>query len=736
MPVENPPPSFGKRFMQALTYTFTGSFFPPWKPLEAQHQEAAGRRYDYPQVFNLRVRPQRDTGITFEVLRGYAEVFDLFRIVLESRKDEIEAFEWSIVAKDEKLRVKGKEVPQEMQARIDAVTAFFRRPATGLTWQQWLRAILEDHFVLDGVCLWPTVKGNKLVACEIIDPATIKILIDSSGRTPEPPLPAFQQVIKGIPAADFRADQLFYFIRNTRSHVVYGKGVLEQILMTVNIALSRERQQYSYFQEGNIPEAIAGVPDTWTPQQINEFQRLFDQYTALEERVGKLKFIPADASKVQMLRHDEALLKNDFDEWLIRIICYAFSVSPLPFIKMMNRATSQSANDTAKEQGLMPLLAFLKTIMDRIITDGMRIDDLEFSWNVTQQVDATAQLAIDTFDLTHGVIDINHLRERRGLEPIEGVEPMIWNTTGPVPLSRYIDGTAPGLNSPASSEPPGGGEDDEGEGEDGEGDNHSANGSSNGHGPPQQKALTIHGLTAKDVIALMTSDHGTLPQSLGKDYNPDEPRDGHGQWTAGGSSLDGFRDKMAEALKTHGGFTFDPRTQKAATEGIAVGAFPSHSGQFDESNFGTEQLKGWMDANAKLLGEGRNYIGGWVDNGKVWLDVVKVYPQSMKDLALAMGRKLNQISVADLGAISRGDMEHAFISTGGTGEASKADAGGFDKVSMKTGDHLPVFLLFPPKTKPETIVNAVKEVWAKQKAARAALKKQEGRPGRDRPFRL
>jgi hypothetical protein len=109
---------------------------------------------------------------------------------------------------------------------------------------------------------------------------------------------------------------------------------------------------------------------------------------------------------------------------------------------------------------------------------------------------------------------------------------------------------------------------------------------------------------------------------------------------------------------------------------------------------------------------GKNYIAGWVDNGKVWLEVVKVYPRSMRNLAIGMGRKLNQIWVADLGAIQRGDFEHAFIQTCGTGK--------FEKVTFRKlgkGDSRPVFLLFDSGTKPEVIHQAVTEVWATQKAA-------------------
>jgi hypothetical protein len=44
-----------------------------------------------------------------------------------------------------------------------------------------------------------------------------------------------------VPAADFVADELLYLPRNLRSHRLYGFSPVEQIALTINIALRRER---------------------------------------------------------------------------------------------------------------------------------------------------------------------------------------------------------------------------------------------------------------------------------------------------------------------------------------------------------------------------------------------------------------------------------------------------------------------------------------------------------------
>jgi len=53
-------------------------------------------------------------------------------------------------------------------------------------------------------------------------------------RAPEPPDPAYQQVLHGVPAADFSADVLLYLPRNVRADKLYGMSPVEQIALTIN----------------------------------------------------------------------------------------------------------------------------------------------------------------------------------------------------------------------------------------------------------------------------------------------------------------------------------------------------------------------------------------------------------------------------------------------------------------------------------------------------------------------
>jgi HK97 family phage portal protein len=442
--------SLAKKLTQAISYSLSGGWFTPEMPLDPQHPETAGRRYDYMAGFNISTKPRRDSGIDFEQLRNLATYYDILRIIIDKRKDQISNFEWSIVPEDAKT---GQKIDPKTQAKIDMVRKFMEKPDGRLSWSRWLRMVIEDFLVLDAVALWPVYKGNTCTAVEVVDPATIKLIIDASGRKPDPPYPAYQQILHGVPASNYTRDELLYFISNPASNRLYGWSKVEQIVVTIQIGLRRELSQLQYFTDGNIPDAIAGVPDNWTPTQIGQLQQAFDAMLAgntAERR--KLKFVPGDASKIMMMRSEDANLKTEFDEWLVRVICFNFGVNPSPFLNQVNRATAQSAQEEAHEEGLGPSLAYIKNLVDTIIHKALRVEGVEFKWTMQSDIDAATQATIDDTYIKAGVYSIDEVRQRMGLEAL-GIDNMIFTGSGPVPVQMYVDGTAPSLQPPQPPDP-------------------------------------------------------------------------------------------------------------------------------------------------------------------------------------------------------------------------------------------------------------------------------------------
>jgi len=431
-------PSLVQRLMQGVRYVVSGvgpdNFFGPSQPLAPLAQDKTeGRALDYPVGFNLRIQPREGEAIGFADLRGIADGYDLLRLVIETRKDQIEAFDWEIVP------VKKGDSAEAYKAEIERVSDFLSSPDKEHDWPQWLRMQLEDLLVLDAIVIYPrATRGGDIYALELIDPATIKRVLDDGGRTPLPPSVAYQQVLKGIPASDYSRDQLFYRMRNPRTNRVYGLSPVEQVLMTVNIAMRRQLSQLDFYTSGNVPEALAQVPATWTSKQIQDFQVWWDSLmegNSAQKR--KMRFIP---SLDKIVFPKDAVLKDEYDEWLARIVCFAFSISPSALIKQVNRASGEQMADTAKEEGLMPLLRFIESHMTTLVQRFLSATGLRFQFKVVNRVDPKAQAEIHKIYGDLEALTPDEIREdldRDAMTPEQREE--AWPT--PVPAGMNPDGT-------------------------------------------------------------------------------------------------------------------------------------------------------------------------------------------------------------------------------------------------------------------------------------------------------
>lgn len=411
------------------------SWFGPGQPLAPQApKEVEGRAWDFPQAFNTNYKPRAYEAVGFEVLRSFADSYDLLRIIIETRKDQMERLRWVIQLKDPK-----EKLTTQKKNKIKELTKFFRKPDGEHGWNAWLRMVLEDLFVVDAVTLHRRrTRGGRLVALDQIDGATIKRVVDDWGRTPEDPNDtAYQQYLKGMPAVNYRSSDLLYRPRNLRINKAYGFSPVEQIMMTVNIAIRRQVYQLNFFTEGNMPPALIGVPEDWTPDQIRTFQTWFDNMLSgnLAER-SKARFVPAAVGKTYIPTQETELF-GKAEEWLARVVCYAFSTSPQPFLQMMNRATAETANETAAVEGLTPIQNWVKDMIDTILEEDLDADDYEFIWKGDDELDPTKRQQITSGYLKDGVITLNEARQDSGREPYDDPQfdqPMFMTSNGLAPL--------------------------------------------------------------------------------------------------------------------------------------------------------------------------------------------------------------------------------------------------------------------------------------------------------------
>jgi len=441
--------NFIDRVVQGVKYVITGvgpnTWFGPAQPMLPASPESKGRRLDYPFGYNIQIQPRAAEGASFLQMRALSDNYDILRLVIETRKDQIARLKWKFMPREDGSGISREKPSGKVADNIKRAREVFEFPDLEHNWDQWLRLLNEDMLVIDAATIYPRkTRGGQTYAFEIFDGATITRKLNVDGRTPEPPDVAYQQILKGIPAVDYSRDELIYFPRNPRSWKVYGYSPVEQIMRIVNIALRRMLFQLAYYTEGNVPEALIGVPETWTMEQIAEFQTYWDNLVEGNLAVRRhARFVPGEISKNVHETKGSAFESDGFaDEWLARIVCYCFSVSPQPFVKMMNRATAESSAQMAQQEGLEPLLQWSKNLIDLLLWKYLDLKDIEFSWQSGQEPKPYEQAQIDEIYVRNGIKGIDDVRARIGSEPL-GIGPFVMTASGPVLVEDILSGNIP-----------------------------------------------------------------------------------------------------------------------------------------------------------------------------------------------------------------------------------------------------------------------------------------------------
>jgi hypothetical protein len=433
-------------------------WFSPLNPLSPiAPPEVAGRQFDIIPGYNLIQQPRAYEVVGFGLMRALADSYDVLRLVIETCKNQVARLKWTVRVTEDYAK-KNKNVPAAKQAKIDAANLFFKSPDKRLVWRDWIRVLLEDLFVIDAPTLLKRVtRGGKLDRLDYLAGDTIKPVIDDWGRTPEPYTkdgelvipPAYQQVLKGFPAVNFSKDQIIYKPFNRRSNRVYGYSQTEMVIITVNIALRRQIFLLDYYTAGNIPEAILGAPDTWDANQIVMFQNWWD--ATLAGNLGarrRARFVPSGTGKGALWSKDPSSDNgNKLDEWLGRIICYAFNQSPQWLAQQMNRATADTAKESASEEGIEPIKDWVVDLCNGVIQDPVSPfadPDIEFAFVEEDDTDPQVQDEILVNDLKAGGMTLNQFLEKKGEDPSDDPAAdihMVLTATGYVPFDINVPGS-------------------------------------------------------------------------------------------------------------------------------------------------------------------------------------------------------------------------------------------------------------------------------------------------------
>jgi hypothetical protein len=185
---------------------------------------------------------------------------------------------------------------------------------------------------------------------------------------------------------------------------------------------------------------------------LKQFQMYWD--TMLEGDTAqrrKMKFVPLDASKIHFPK--DGVMKDEYDEWLARIICFAFSIPPTALIKEVNRSVAETTSATAMKEGLVPLLNWIKNFLDRLIIQYLEQPDVEFKWKIAKELSPVEQSKVHDTYIKAKVITVDEVRSDLGKERLTDEQRAELNPPPPPGLGGEID-TVTGLPKPVDPNQP------------------------------------------------------------------------------------------------------------------------------------------------------------------------------------------------------------------------------------------------------------------------------------------
>lgn len=377
------------------------------------------RSREFVTSVNTSSRPRSHERVSFETLKAIIRSYDVAQICIRHRIASLRSLDWKLIAADG--------YDGDVTADIAEGKRVLKRPDRKTLFKPWLAKYLRDVLSYDAGTLYKMRnRAGRPVGLKVVDGTMIAPLLDYWGDSPDAPAPAYVQYVNGLPWNWLTRDDLIYEPYDPQADSIYGLAPMEDVLLNANTDIRFQLYFLQRFTEGNLPAAFASAPDSWSPEQIEQFQELWDAFMAGDQsRKHQIRWLPP-GSKIAW--SNEKDFSDSFSLFLMRKTCASLSVVPadLGFTETVNRSSGESQADVQHRVGDLPLAHHVQDILSAFIQDDLQLP-LQFSFDLgEEQDDRVAQAQADDIYLKAAVVGSSEIREMR------------YGRSDPVPIPRYI----------------------------------------------------------------------------------------------------------------------------------------------------------------------------------------------------------------------------------------------------------------------------------------------------------
>lgn len=275
-----------------------------------------------------------------------------------------------------------------------------------------------------------------------VDEDTSQKIREMGGLWDGKTVPAYLQIIEGMPWLWARAEDMIYEQINPLPESPYGLAPLESVLMQANTDIRFQWNLLQYFTEGTIPAGfMEAPPDLTDPNQVITWQNYWDSFMlGNQARLNQVVWVPNGANFTAIKKHE---FNSGFSLYLMRCTAAAYGVVPndLGFTEDVNRSTGEIQVDVQFRVGTLPIVRFVESILNTFTQYHLGLQArIQFDTGQGTQHRLERAQADDIY-IKNGTLSNDEVRMKLGRRiSKKNPVPRIFDNTrsGPIPLSSII----------------------------------------------------------------------------------------------------------------------------------------------------------------------------------------------------------------------------------------------------------------------------------------------------------
>jgi hypothetical protein len=431
---QNEPPGMAQAAADVSQMTMDHPFAPgePVGPYDGYSRRP--REFNFETGYNIATRPRTHERVSFDTLRGLIESYDVASICIWHKIDTLRGLRWKILAADG--------YSGDVTGAVDQAMQVMRKPDGIHGFRTWFGKWFYDVLAYDAAPLYRLRnRAGRVVGLMPFDGTSLAPLLDYWGNPPQEPAEAYVQYVNGLPWNWLTRADVIYEPFRAVNNSPYGKAPIESILLAANTDIRFQLHFLQRFTDGNIPEAFASAPESWSPDQIETFQGYWDSFMYGDQaRKHQIRWMPGGSTIAWTNEKD---FTDAFSLFLMRKCCACFHQVPtdLGFNESSNYSTGESQSDVQHKVGELPPMEYTEEILSRFFWDDLRLP-VKFEYDRGEdQDDRLVQAQADDVYIKNGSVGTEEIRELRyGLpKSARPVPRFIFSERGgPVPLNALM----------------------------------------------------------------------------------------------------------------------------------------------------------------------------------------------------------------------------------------------------------------------------------------------------------